>query len=716
MKKVKPVLQHDETDCGAACISMILNYYGSHIPLRKIRAAAGTDKYGTSGFGIQKAAEQFGLSCQGFASPNKEDLENIPLPALFHLHNKSQDHYVVLCRIKKQTVFINDPAKGAYTLSLAEFKTLWSGIFFLLSPSPAFRTSAENEKMISSFLHLLKPHKALLCSVIISTLLLSLFGVFISFYFRYLIDEVLYSQAEITLNICSLCYLIVIVFQSLITFCRSQIIMHLSAKIDVSLTSDFFCHLLHLPLSFFSARKTGEILSRTGDIQTIQGAVSSTTLSVVMDAIMIFVGGAFLLKMGGPLIPIAVAPVVCSAVVVWIFASPFKKQIREHAISEAEKNACLYESINGVATIKALASEKRAFMRAERRIVDAAEKNMSLAKLGIFQNSIQAFISGTGTLALYWYGSKLIFSGALTLGQLISFITLSGFFLSPLSRLLTMQSYWQEVSVSAHRLLDILDMEEEHTKSEHQKELEACNKDILFEHVSFSYGTRGNAVTDVSLSIPAGKKVAFVGMSGSGKTTLLKLLMRFYSCTEGKISMGDTDIAQYDMESYRSHIGYVPQESLLFSGSIFENISWGTPATSPEAVTYAAEQAQATSFIEHLPDSYQTIIGEQGASLSGGERQRIALARTLLRSPDLLVLDEATASLDAISERAIIDTVFNTCKNKTVLMVAHRLSTVQHCDCIFVFEKGSLCESGTHKELLAKKGVYARLWEAQNNV
>ncbi|OJF76779.1 MAG: peptidase C39 [Treponema sp. CETP13] len=711
--KIQKVLQHDETDCGVACLSIIFKYYGKTVSLRKIRTVAGTDKKGTSGLGIVKGANSFGMSCKCLMATDKEKISEIALPAIFHFHGNT-DHYIVVYKIKNKKIYVSDPALGLYKISKKTFFEKWSGVFFLLYPNTSFEKGSDKRGMFFRFFTLLKPHKKMVCKIVISSLLLSFFGVFMSFYFRFLIDEVLYSEIKSTLNLCSLCYLMVIIFQTIITFCRSQIILYLGEKIDVVLLCDFFCHLLFLPLSFFTSRKTGEILSRLDDTETIRGAVSSTSLSVVLDSFMIVIGGYFLFKMGSKLLPVAMIPVFVSALVVWICTKPFKLLIRKRAVLAAEKNATLYESVNGIATIKGLATEKKAFSRAEVRIVETAEKTLSLGKLGNIQKSLQTLISGCGTLALYWYGSYLIFGGFMTLGQLISFVTLSGFFLSPLSRLLTMQSYWQEVLVSAERLSDIIDLEEETKDEENKRTVDTLNGDIQFKDVSFSYGTRGKAIHDVSFTISKGQRVAFVGMSGSGKTTLLKLLMRFYPCDEGNILIHNTDITEYKTDSYRENIGYVPQESLLFSGTISENIAWGSPVATKEKIIKAAHDAQAYDFIMNLPDKFNTNVGEQGTTLSGGERQRIALARILMRDPSLLILDEATASLDSISEHAIMDTVFNKIKNRTIIMVAHRLSSICSCENIFVFEKGKLMESGSHEKLLNKKGKYYELWRAQN--
>lgn len=713
MPRIKKVLQHDESDCGAASISIILNYYGKQVPIRRIRSAAGTDSIGTSGYGIVKGAEKFGLSCKGLMSPEKDKIDDIPLPAIFHI-KENLDHYVVVYKLSKKHIFLSDPAEGLRKIKRELFLSWWTGIFFILFPTSDFEKGNENRGLLFRFTSLLKPHKRLVSEILVASLLLSLFGVFVSFYFRFLIDEVLYSQIRSTLNLCSICYLLVIIFQTVIEYCRSQLILYLGTKIDVSLLSDFFCHLLHLPLNFFSARKTGEILSRINDAEIVKDAISSTTLGIIIDSFMLFVGGFFLFKMGMSLLPVSVVPVVLSAIVVWLYANPFKRKIRARAILEADKNAAMYESINGISTIKGLSTENKAYVRVEEKIVSAAGMGLELGKLGNLQNAVQNLISGIGTLSLYWLGSFLIFDGKITLGQLISFNTLSGFFLGPLKRLLTMQLHLQEVMISAERLTDIIDMEEECPDEEKLEDVEQLDGDIEFKNVTFSYGTRGRAVEDVSFVIPAGKKVAFVGSSGSGKTTLLKLLMKFYELEEGQILINGTDISELKTSSFREKIGYVPQESLLFSGTISENIAWGCDTPEPKKIVASAMAAQAFDFIQRLPEKFNTFVGEHGSTLSGGERQRLAMARILMRNPHMLILDEATASLDSISEQAIMDTIFTRIRGRTVIMVAHRLSTIKDCDLIYVFNKGKLVEQGNHFELLAKNGFYKSLWSAQN--
>lgn len=712
MKKIPFVPQHDESDCGVACLASLLLYYGKYVSLRKIREHCGTDRDGTSGYGILKGAEHFGLYCKCAFSKEK-DLSDMPLPAIFLLRSKTE-HYVVVYKITNSFVFMSDPDLGYRKLPVSEFKEKWSGVFFILHPKVEFKKSGEKTRLISYFFELVRPHKKIMAYTVIASLMLTLFGIVTSFYFRFLIDEVLYSEAKSTLNICSICFLVIIIFKAVVSFSRSQIILYLGRKLDIFLTGGFFSHLLRLPLSFFSARKTGEILSRTNDAAKVREAVSSTTLSLIIDSFMILAGGIVLIKTGGVLLPLAALPIVLSFIVVYFFSKAFQKQIKYVAVLEAEKNGYMYESINGIATIKALSTENEAFARVEEKIMESTYASLRLGKIGNLQKSILDFISAAGTLLIYWLGSFFIFDGKITLGQLISFITLSGFFLNPLQRLLTMQLYLQEVGVSADRLFDIMEMEEEAQEKNEIKTLPDLRGNIKFENVSFSYGTRGKTLDNISLEIEAGSTVAFVGMSGSGKSTLLKLLMKFYQCNDGKISINDEDIECLSTEKYREQIGYVPQESFLFSGTIKENIAWGTSVYDQEKIERCAADSMSEEFIKKLPDKYNTYVGESGSNLSGGEKQRLSLARVMMKNPQILLLDEATASLDGISERAITDLIFSQAKGITTIIVAHRLSTIKNCDKIFVFDKGRLVESGNHNFLMSQRSTYYNLWSAQN--
>lgn len=633
-------------------------------------------------------------------------------PFIAHVKADRLDHYVVVYKIKNGKAYIGDPAFGFKIISTERFKALWTGVFFIVMPLERFEKNKDTDTSLVRFFKLLLPHKKTLAEVIVASIFLSILGIASAFYFRFLIDEILYTGVKLTLTLFSLGFALIIVFQSLLTFARNQLMLFMGSKIDAALMFTYFRHILRLPMDFFTSRKTGEILSRINDTSTIRHAVSSASLSVVMDSLMLVIGGVFLFIFGGKLLIAAIIPVVLSAVLAWLFFNPYERMLRVKAVIDADKQSVMVEHINGIATIKILSSEKLAFERTEVKIVDSVKKGITLGTLGNTENVLHTFLSQSGTLAVYWLGSLAILAGTMSLGQLISFVLLSGYFLNPLGRLLTLQPALQEAAVAANRLAEILDIPEENVNSGTviKEELSGV---IKINNLSFAYGTRGNTLEKINMDIQAGQRVAFVGSSGSGKTTLTKLLMKFYNYDSGEIFIDGINLKDFETSYYRKAIGYVPQDILLFSGTVKENIRFGLAHLSDEEVYAAARAALADEFISKLPDRYDTMVGEHGATLSGGERQRIALARILLRKPRILILDEATASLDSVTERSIMKTVNELTRDITTVIVAHRLSTIAHCDSIFVFEQGRVVESGTHEQLIKANGAYKKLWDAQ---
>ena len=713
MKRVL-VHQQDETDCGAACIATICKYYKKNISIPRIRNIAGTDAKGTSGKGILIAAEKLGFDGQGFFSKEKKLKNDFPYPLICHIKKDGLEHYVVIYKIHKTKILVADPANEITWQKIGDFNELWTGIFFLITPNEKFESIQKSKSFIERFWILMKKNKEMSIEILIASFILTLFGILSAFYYRYLIDEVIFSFLPSALTAASLGFLAVIILQSILSFARSHMIMFLGNKIDVSLTLEYFEHILNLPIDFFVKRKSGEILARFSDAATIKNALSNMVVGVILDSIMILLCGTVLIRFSSKLLGIAIIPVILSSILFLTLSRIYKKMIHKKAELEADKYSHFVESVNGISTIKALTTEKDALERAENKTINAIEKGFSLYSLSNFQCSISNFFSQIGHLAIYWYGSYLIMQGKMSLGELISFVTLLGYFIGPLSRLFSLQPQLQELSVATSRLGEILDLETENDFEQNLNDLEKAEGDFEIRNLSFSYGTRGKTLENINFSIFKGQKVAFVGHSGSGKSTLIKLLLKFYKPDSGDIIIDGYNTKDLKTSSYRNLIGYVPQEILLFSGTIAENIAWGQKDATFKDIVKAAQEAEALDFISKLDERFNTKVGERGTTLSGGERQRIALARILLRKPKIIVLDEATSSLDSLSESAIMKTINNLQHKTTTIIVAHRLSTIKNCDQIFVMDKGHLVEHGTHEELLKLNKEYAKMWEAQN--
>ncbi|OJF76797.1 MAG: bacteriocin ABC transporter [Treponema sp. CETP13] len=710
--------QLDETDCGAACLAMIASYYKKHKSITSIREIAGTDKNGTNLVGMVQAAQTMGFSTHALKG-NKDALtKELPFPFIAHVAIKHNDlilqHFVVINKIANNKIEIWDPdeTKKIYKLNIDKFEKIWTGYVLFLSPNHNFKQTNEKGNLLIKFLPLMKPYKNLLIMACFASLILVIFGILSALYTRYIIDEVLFSQAKFTLAAISVGMLVIIVLQAVMGAVRKILLTHFAYKIDLNLVFSYFTHVFHLPLHFFDSRKTGEILSRMQDIGKIQQTLSQGVVSVIMDTVMVLIVGPVLYATNKTLFGIIIVTVPFSSVILYVYSKLYKKQYRKLMENAADVQSCLVESVNGAATVKAMTCESTTIANYEKQQMEMTRTGWKAAHLQIYQSMFTELIKQISTIVIFWVGSLLIIKGNLSIGTLISFTALAGYFTNPLQRLVNLQAELQEAFVAADRLGEILELEVEQDDKSRLLQPDHFYGKIECTDVAFRYGTRRPVYEQLSFSINAGERVAFVGPSGCGKTTLVKLLLKFYESEKGKISFDNHDIRDLDAYYLRSHVGYVPQEIYLFSGTIADNIALHKADATLEEIATAAIKAGADEFIEKLPERYNTVIGERGADLSGGERQRLALARAIVGDPDILILDEATSNLDSVSEQLIKTTIENMKeKQLTTIIIAHRLSTVIDCDKIFVMDKGSIVQVGTHEDLKKEEGLYRQLWQ-----
>ncbi len=708
------VKQHDATDCAAACLATICMYYKKDITITKLRDILGTDITGTTLKGLEDGANRLGFDTRSIRV-DKQGLESkYTLPAIAHvITEEGLSHFVVIHKIKKGKVTILDPAKDVRKEEVDEFIKSFDGILLLLVPNNEFIVEKDNKDgMLSKFISLLLPQKALFIYSIIAAILLTIMGIASSFFNKILMDEILPYGLKNQLLIFSIGFLILGVTQIVLTAIRQHMLLYLSQKIDIPLLLGYFKHVYKLPMKFFTTRKVGDILTRFSDAFTIKNILTSVCLSLIIDIVLAIVSATVLYIMNGKLFVVILIITIVSAALVFAFKSPYKKINLKRMEASARLNSTIIEGLKGMETLKVLAAEDKNLEKLEVEYIKNLRISFQEGVLGNVQNSISSGVSSIGNIALMFLGATMVIDGKLTLGSLMAFVSLSGYFMGPIGRLINLQLSIQEASVSLKRISEIYEVEKEQVV-EDKINIDKIDGDIELENITFRYGSRAPVLKDVSIKIPVGKKVALVGGSGSGKTTISKLLLKYYTPEEGKIRISGYDIEELDIYSLRRAMAYVPQNIELFSGPIKENILLGTENASYEEIKLACEDSGCSSFIEKLPGKYETFLDEAGGGLSGGERQRLALARALIKKSNFLILDEATSNLDFISEAKIYDTLFVKSKNTTMLIIAHRLSTIRNCDIIYVLDEGKVVEVGNHEVLLKKKGYYYKLYVSQ---
>ena len=709
------VRQHDMTDCGAACLATVSKQYGLNLSISRIREVAGTDKQGTNVYGMIKAAEELGFTAKGVKGNQEAFFSDFPTPAIAHVVvNGGLLHYVVIHKVAKDKIILADPGRGIVKYTPEEFFKIWSGVLIILVPTARFQKGNENKGVLTRFFSLMIPQRRLLINIFLSSLMITVFGILASFYFRFIMDDIVPNSTRKTLIALSAGVIILYIFKTILEAFRYHLMLYLGQKLDIPLILGYYEHVLGLPLNFFGTRKVGEIVSRFTDASKIREAISSATLTIMIDSLMAIVGGAVLFSQSHTLFFIAVIVVVLYGAIVLAFNKPVKKINEQQMENNAQVTSYLVETLNGIETVKAFHAEDKAQAKTDKLFVKLLKSVFKGGMITNTQQSLTSLVSTIGGTAILWAGVVSVLNGNMTLGSLITFNALLAYFLDPVKNLINLQPTMQTAIVAAERLTEILDLELEKVQDEKRKLAPASlNLPIRIDNLDFRYGTRKLVLENINMTIHAGEKIALVGESGSSKTTLSKLLMNFYPWEKGEIYIGDYNIKDINLEALRNKIAYISQDIFLFSGTIRENLELGNDDATMEDIIEACRLSKADEFINALPMRYETMLEENGANLSGGQKQRLAIARALLKKPDILIMDEATSNLDSITEKAIEKTINSLSQNITTIIIAHRLSTIMRCDKIFVMDHGRFIEQGTHSELIAAKGRYYELWKDQ---
>lgn len=707
------VQQAEEMDCGAACLAMICKHYGISMTLGKLREMANVTTQGATLDSLARTGESLGFTTRGVKC-TFDTLRGFDLPLIVHWEGY---HYVVVYGVSNRQVWLADPALGFRKLSLEEFERGWSGTCLLFTPGEhAVQTSASRSPWVR-FARYLVPHKKILLHLFMATFVIQMLGIVPPMIIQNILDGVIVHQNVSLLHLLIAGLIISQLFTQLMAMIRAALANFMVRKLDFTMMSQFFRHTLSLPYSFFAKRKTGDIFARFQENQTIRAFLTESTVTTVLNLLMIFIYFTVLFLYNVKLTLLLIVFVIPILALTVLVTPKVKSYAREVFGATTDAKSFLMEALGGVETVKGMGIERPVRLKWEKKYAKALEVQYRAQSFNIRVGFAGQLFNAATTVAILWAGANLVLSGELTIGQLIAFNALMGSVLAPLMGLVGLWSLLNDAAVAMERLGDVLDIEPEQKPEDlaSRVALPELQGDIRLDGVYFRYGGNEEAyvLQNISLEIKPGELVAIVGRSGSGKTTLAKLLVGFYPPSEGKLTVDGYDIGVIDKEYYRAQVGYVMQSNLLFSGTIAENIASGDNNPDRRRIEEVARRADAHGFISKLPLGYEQVVGERGMGLSGGQIQRLCIARALYHDPRLLVFDEATSALDTQSESNIIANMGDILKGRTAVIIAHRLSTIMRADKILVLYEGKVVEQGRHEELVERRGMYYELVQKQ---
>jgi ABC-type bacteriocin transporter len=708
------VKQRDISDCGAACLASVARFYNLDVAVTKIRQHAGTNQKGTNLAGMLEAAKYLGFDAKGVRG-TLESLFQVQLPVIAHvIVNGQLQHYVVIYKISKQKISIMDPADGkSIVKKLIEFKEEWTGVLLLLVPNDDFIQGNQKISFYRRFYDLLKPHRSILIQTLIGAVIYTLLGLSMSIFVQKIVDFVLVDGNRNLLNIMSIGMLIILSLQIILGIFKSFFMVRTGQIIDTRLILGYYKHLLKLPQQFFDNMRVGDITSRIGDAVKIRLFINDVSINLAVNLFMLLF--AFMLMFTYywklALLLLVIIPLYSA---IYLITNMLNKKVQRKLMENAaDLESQLVESLNAVGTIKRFGLENHANRKTELRFITLLDTVYKSAMNSVFSGSSTELVSHSFTIILLWVGAGFVLDKQISPGELLSFYTLIGYFTGPVSSFVGMNKTVQDAIIASDRLFEIMEMEQENDKNKF--DLSVLNiGNIRFLDVSFRYGSRVLVFDKLNLEIPSRKLTGIVGESGSGKSTLMSILQNIYPVHGGQVFIGDFAINHISNTSLRRIIAVVPQKIDLFSADVITNISIGDEEPDIKKIIGICNLLGIIHFIDQLPNGFQTQLGENGSSLSGGQKQRIAIARALYRDPEILILDEASSSLDPVSEKYVQDTIeVLLSENKTVIVISHRLSSIQRAGLIIVLKDGKVVEEGKHTELLAQQGEYYHLWSQQ---
>jgi ABC-type bacteriocin/lantibiotic exporter with double-glycine peptidase domain len=708
-KRVPLEVQFEATDCGPTCLQMILAYHGREVRRDELRIATGCGRDGVSALAIVEAAREFGLDARGVRI-EMEDLPKVDGPAVLHW---GFDHFVVFESVGSDgTIHITDPALGRRDMPPEEVSGSFTGVALLFEPSQAFQREKLKKPLRSYLVKMLRSTPELV-RVIALSLVLQICGLVLPFINGRIVDRVLPHNDHHMLAILGAGLVTIILFEFFSLLARSNLLNNLRTRLDVLMTASFMDHMLSLPYPFFQRRQSGDLMMRLNSNAHIREILSSGLLSAPIDALLVAVYLVLLIVMCPKLAFVAVGLVVLEGFVCLVVRKKQLALMTSSQQKQADAENCLMEILQGIETLKTTGCEARSLQRWANLYVDVENYSLRRGRMSAWSDAVLHVVDAGGPFLLLIVGTLDVMAGRLTLGTMMSALAFANGFIHPISSLIGTYNQFQMVGVYLDRIEDVVAAPREQTRTD----LRAPGKlkgAIDVESVCFKYGPKSKmVVNDISLSIEAGKSIALVGASGSGKSTFAALLAGLYVPTSGTIAYDGVDLADVDLPSLRGQIGIVLQRPYVFGTTIRSNIAHDDASIPLSAIAEAAKAACIHDDIMAMPQGYDTPLTPGGGTISGGQRQRLALAAALLRKPSIMLLDEATSALDNVTERRVHENLETL--GCTRIVIAHRLSTIRLADVILVMEDGVVVESGTHTELLAASGAYAKLVAAQES-
>ncbi|WP_279490993.1 peptide cleavage/export ABC transporter [Lactiplantibacillus pentosus] len=704
------VAQVDEMDCGVAALAMILKNYGSTTSLAYLRNIAKTSLEGTTALGLVKTAEKLGFETKAIqADMSLFELQDLPLPFIVHVtKNGDLQHFYVVVKASKTHVVIADPDPTVAVINMPRerFEKEWSGVALFFAPKSEYKPVKQDKGSLWGFVPSLLKQRRLVINIVLAAVLITIISICGSYFLQAVIDTYIPNNMHSTLAMVALGLIIFYTFQAIFTYAQNFLLAVLGQRLSIEIILGYIRHVFELPMSFFATRRTGEIVSRFTDASKIIDALASTIVSLFLDVSIVVIMGVILVIQNMTFFWITLLSLPVYAIVILAFNKSFERLNQKEMESNAILSSAIIEDLHGIETVKALNGETERYQKIDSEFVDYLRKSLAYLKADTLQQSLKLFIQLVLEVVVLWVGANLVIHNQLSVGELMTYNALLAYFVNPLQNIINLQTKLQSAKVANNRLNEVYLVASEFEESRPIHNESQLNGDIKIQNVSYRYGYGENVLDDINLTIQQQDKVAIVGMSGSGKSTLVKLLIDFYQPNNGDVMLNGFNVKNIDKHTLRTHINYIPQEPYIFSGTIEENIRLGNrDGVTQDDITNACQLALIDTDINKMSMQYQTKLDENGNTLSGGQRQRLTIARALLSPAQVLIFDESTSGLDAITEKRLIDNLV-AMTDKTIIFIAHRLSIAKRTNHIIVLHDGQVVEEGTHAALLGEHGYY----------